>query len=112
FPDKVRAVVVDGVLEPVAWATGRGNEAATLPFSTRLRSHAGALATLNEFFRLCDAGGANCAFSGNAATRFAALANRLRTAPLAVTLPDGTTFNFIHAALIANALGAMYDSFS
>jgi pimeloyl-ACP methyl ester carboxylesterase len=112
FPDKVRAVVVDGVLDPVAWATGRGNEAATLPFSTRLRSDAGALATLNEFFRLCDAGGANCAFSGNAAARFAALANRLRTAPLAVTLPDGTTFNFTYADLIANALGAMYDSSS
>jgi hypothetical protein len=32
----VRAVVVDGVLDPIAWSTGRGDEAATLPFSTRL----------------------------------------------------------------------------
>ena len=40
FPDRVRAVVVDGVLDPVAWTTGTGN-ADTLPFSTRLRSDAG-----------------------------------------------------------------------
>ena len=49
-----------------------------LPFSTRLRSDAGAQATLNEFFRLCDAGGDACAFSGDAAARYAALAQRLR----------------------------------
>ncbi len=52
FPNKVRALVVDGVLDPIAWATGRGDQARTLPFSTRLRSDQGALATLNEFFRL------------------------------------------------------------
>jgi len=62
FPDRVRALVVDGVLDPVAWATGRANQAATLPFSTRLRSDAEAQATLEEFFRLCDAGGETCAF--------------------------------------------------
>ena len=38
FPSKVRALVVDGVLDPVAWSTGRGDQARTLPFSTRLRS--------------------------------------------------------------------------
>ena len=57
FPSRVRAIVVDGVLDPIAWSTGRGGEAATLPFSTRLHSDVGAQATLNEFFRLCDAGG-------------------------------------------------------
>jgi pimeloyl-ACP methyl ester carboxylesterase len=41
FPDKVRAVVVDGVIEPIAWSTGRNGEAATLPFSTRLHLVAG-----------------------------------------------------------------------
>ena len=81
FPNRVRAVVVDGVLDPIAWSTGRGNEAATLPFSTRLQSDVGAQATLNEFFRLCDAGGANCAFSGDAATRYAALASRAAREP-------------------------------
>jgi pimeloyl-ACP methyl ester carboxylesterase len=60
FPDNFRALVVDGVVDPIAWATGYGNEGSTLQISTRLRSEMGAQATLNEFFRLCDAGGARC----------------------------------------------------
>ena len=60
------ALVIDGVLDPVAWTTGVGDEAQTIPFSTRLHSDAGAWATLQEFFRLCDAGGDRCAFSGGA----------------------------------------------
>jgi pimeloyl-ACP methyl ester carboxylesterase len=110
FPDKVRALVVDGVLDPVAWTTGRGDQARTLPFSTRLRSAKGAWESLQEFFRLCDAGAANCAFSqGNPQRRFARLAERLLEEP--VQLPDGQggTFPFTYADLVATALGAMYD---
>jgi pimeloyl-ACP methyl ester carboxylesterase len=112
FPDKVRAVVVDGVLDPIAWTTGNPGEGDTIPFSTRLRSDQGALVTLNEFFRLCDENPANCAFSGDSADRYAALAARLRAEPLQVVLPDGTTFTFLYQDLISNSLGAMYDSFS
>ncbi len=112
FPSRVRAVVVDGVLDPIAWTTGRGGEAATQPFSTRLRSDAGARATLGEFFRLCDAAGDDrCAFAGNAAGRFAQLAQRLRAAPVEVTDPEtGETFLVTYADLIGISLGAMYDS--
>ncbi len=110
FPDKVRAVVVDGVLDPVEWATGTGNTGQTVPFSTRLRSSAGAQATLNEFFRLCDAEGASCAFSGNAEARFAALAERLKIQPVDILLPNGTRFRFTYADLIANTLSVMYSS--
>jgi pimeloyl-ACP methyl ester carboxylesterase len=114
FPDRVRALVVDGVLDPIAWTTGRGDEAATLPFSTRLRSDAGAQATLGEFFRLCDeAGPDRCAFAGDAAARFAALAEQLRNSPIEIVDPEtGETILFTYADLIANALFAMYDSAS
>jgi pimeloyl-ACP methyl ester carboxylesterase len=113
FPDRFRALVVDGVLDPVAWSTGAPGTASSLPFSTRLRSDAGAAATLDEFFRLCDAGGANCAFSGDAAARFAALAARLRAEPHTILNPvTGQIVPFSYADLIVNALGAMYNSFS
>lgn len=113
FPDRFRALVVDGVLDPIAWSTGAPGEAATLPFSTRLRSDAGAAATLEEFFRLCDAGGPLCAFAGNASARFAALAARLRATPHVILNPvTGQIVPFTYANLIAVALGAMYDSFS
>jgi pimeloyl-ACP methyl ester carboxylesterase len=112
FPGNVRAVIIDGVLDPIAWTTGRGAEAATLPFSTRLQSDVGAQATLNEFFRLCDAGGTRCAFAPNSAARFAALGAQLKAHPLPVTFPDGSTGEVNYSILIAMTLGAMYDSSS
>jgi pimeloyl-ACP methyl ester carboxylesterase len=112
FPDNFRALVVDGVLDPIAWATGLPGQE-DLPFSTRLRSDAGAIATLGEFFRLCDAGGPeNCAFAPDSASRFDALAQSLKTQPVLITLPDGTLLFFNYSIFIANALGAMYNSFS
>jgi pimeloyl-ACP methyl ester carboxylesterase len=48
FPDRVRAIVIDGVLDPIAWTTGAPGQQ-DLPFSTRLRSDQGAQATLGEF---------------------------------------------------------------
>jgi pimeloyl-ACP methyl ester carboxylesterase len=110
FPDRVRAVVVDGVIDPVAWSTGRDDEALTLPFSTRLHSHDGAQATLDEFFRLCDAAGDRCAFSGGSAARFAALAERARQAPLKIVFPEGFTAELRYSDLIGIALSAMYSS--
>jgi pimeloyl-ACP methyl ester carboxylesterase len=110
FPGRVRALVVDGVLDPVAWSTGRGDQARTLPFSTRLRSAKGAYETLQEFFRLCDAGGENCAFSeGNPARRYAKLARRLLREP--VELPDGEggVIEIGYDELVGETLGAMYD---
>jgi pimeloyl-ACP methyl ester carboxylesterase len=111
FPGKVRALVVDGVLDPVAWATGRGDQARTLPFSTRLKSAKGAYATLQEFLRLCDAGGPNCAFSeGNPRRRFDRLARRLLREPAEFTDPTtGETFVVTYADLIGATLGVLYD---
>lgn len=37
FPGKVRALALDGAQDPVAWATGRGNQARRQPVTTRLR---------------------------------------------------------------------------
>jgi pimeloyl-ACP methyl ester carboxylesterase len=111
FPTKVRALVVDGVLDPVAWSTGRGDQARTLPFSTRLRSAQGAYATLQEFLRLCDAGGPNCAFSqGNPKRRFDRLAKRLLREPVEFTDPEsGEVILVTYADLIGTTLGVLYD---
>ena len=111
FPGRVRAVVLDGVLDPIAWSTGRSRfEGRTVPFSTRLRSDAGAMATLNEFFRLCDAGGDRCAFSGGAARRFAALARRLLREPVESRSRTARPSCWDTRSLIGVTLGAMYDS--
>ena len=110
FPARVRAIVVDGVVDPIAWSTGRGDEALTVPFSTRVGSHSGAQATLEEFFRLCDAAGPDCALSGGAAARFAALAERAREAPLRFVFSDGFTVEMDYSELIGITFGALYSS--
>jgi pimeloyl-ACP methyl ester carboxylesterase len=110
FPDKVRAVVIDGVIDPVSYTTGRGDQARTLPSDARLRSEQGAYDTLQGFLRLCDLGGPNCAFSGgNPKRRYDRLARRLLAEP--AQLPDGQggTAPFTYADLVGTTLGAMYD---
>jgi pimeloyl-ACP methyl ester carboxylesterase len=107
FPDRVRALIVDGVLDPIAWTTGVDGESNTIPFSTRLRSDMGAQATLDEFFRLCDAGGSNCAFAPNSSDRYRAIANKL--------LQHAATIGgqkYAYSNLIGDTLISMYDSAS
>jgi pimeloyl-ACP methyl ester carboxylesterase len=109
FPGNVRALVIDGVLNPVAWATGRNGESRTLPFSTRLLSSQGAYATLGQFFALCHRGTAHCAFSdGSPRARYAQLAHRLRLHPIVID-DGGWTQTFTYADLVSLTLGSLYD---
>ena len=111
FPHRVRAVVLDGVVDPIAWTTGRGDEADREPVYNRIGNPAGAQATLNEFFRLCDvAGTRRCAFAGGAARRFAELVEQLRDTPIEVADPTtGAPTRFTYAHLVKAAWDAMND---
>lgn len=106
FPERVRRMVVDGVLDPVAWTTGAPGTQHQ-PFSTRLRSDEGAQATLDEFFRLCDEAGSDCPYAGpdGSAARFDAFQARLREHPMET--PFGPYDDKI---LVAESLGWMYNS--
>ena len=73
------AVVLDGVLDPVAWTTGRDDEGETVPLELRVALRPRRMArALGEFFRLCDEAGPDCAFSGDAEDRYEALADAAR----------------------------------
>ena len=82
YPRNVGAMVIDSVLDPIAWSTGSGRQAKRTPFTTRIQSSAGSEETFEQFLLLCDQAGAACSFSGGAATRFDALAERLRVQPI------------------------------
>jgi pimeloyl-ACP methyl ester carboxylesterase len=106
FPDEVRAVVLDGVLDPVAWSTGREGRGDELPFSTRLRSGVGAWEALTSAFAECDrVGSARCRFAGTVADKWRELVHRLRQGP--IRFPHGGTINY--SDLVETALGALYD---
>jgi pimeloyl-ACP methyl ester carboxylesterase len=61
YPDKVRALVLDAVVNPGAWAAG---DSFDTPLFLRQGSDAGAAATMQQFLRRCDDAGARCAFAG------------------------------------------------
>jgi pimeloyl-ACP methyl ester carboxylesterase len=112
FPSRVRAFVIDAVVDPVAWSTGHEGESRTTPVGTRIGSADGSGRTLDEFFRLCDAAGPDCAFSGDASGRYAELGERLRGHPATITDPfSGETFTVTYNDLIAVTVGALYAPF-
>jgi pimeloyl-ACP methyl ester carboxylesterase len=111
FPDQVRALIIDGVLDPISWSTGRGNEAQTLPVSARLTSAQGAYETLLAFFSACDAGGKDCAFSdGRPKRRYARMARSIRHDPLELPDGHGGTVRLTYADLVGITLSSMYDA--
>ena len=107
FPENVRAVVIDGVLDPVAWL----NIEAQIPFSTRLGSSKGAQDTLDRFFELCiEAAAGSCAFAGSSTTaqeladRYRAIADELLVNPL-----DLGGFVLTYNILVSATLGTLYN---
>jgi pimeloyl-ACP methyl ester carboxylesterase len=105
FPDQVRALVLDGVLDPVAWSTGRGDSGERLPFSTRLGSGVGAWEALVSAFSECDrVGRARCPLAGEAGEKWRRIVHRLRQGPAQVS--GGT---LVYSDVVGGALGALYN---
>jgi pimeloyl-ACP methyl ester carboxylesterase len=105
FPNHIRAMVVDGVLDPVAWATGRNGNGTKLPFSSRLRSGKGAWLALTSAFAECDrVGKSRCLLSGDAARKWHLVTHRLKQGPVKI---HGFTLRYSDA--VGTALGALYS---
>jgi pimeloyl-ACP methyl ester carboxylesterase len=88
YPDRVRAIAIDGVLDPVQW-TGT-KKSAKDPVGNRVRSAAGGSRALRQLLVRCDqAGPTKCSFAaGNPVTKFEQIAQRLRKAPLVEIDPE------------------------
>jgi len=97
FPNKVRALVIDGVLDPRRWSSGRQIQTDRIAAGEEFE----------EFLRLCDEAGDACAFhvSGGAAGRYEALANALHEEPLDL----GEGFLYSYDYLIADSSDALYS---
>ncbi|NES17115.1 MULTISPECIES: alpha/beta hydrolase [Micromonospora] len=108
FPDRLRALVVDGVLNPNAWV-GRGKARDQLQ-ETRLRSADGAYRALHEILVRCaKAGPEKCALaSGDPVAAYDTVARRLRQHPVVIDDPDLGTFTVSYADFVGATLGALY----
>ena len=96
FPGNIRALVIDGVLDPRLWSSGwqiRSDRVATQK-------------EFDEFLRLCREAGPACAFGDgrHTARRWETLARSVERKP--IDLGDG--FLYTYDFLIGDATGAMY----
>jgi pimeloyl-ACP methyl ester carboxylesterase len=102
FPGRVRAIAIDGIVDPQAWA----GTAATAdePLFDRMGSAAASYRVLHELLDLCQrAGRSRCSDTDtDTQARFARLAARLRARPLRLAAPGIRATTFTHANLIAD----------
>jgi pimeloyl-ACP methyl ester carboxylesterase len=96
YPDRVRAVVIDGVLDPRLWSSGR--QIASDRTSTQ--------EVMDEFLRLCDEAAERCAFwtPEGSESRWDRLSEAVRREP--VLLWDGQFYTY--DVLISDVASAMY----
>jgi pimeloyl-ACP methyl ester carboxylesterase len=111
FPDRVRALAIDGNLDPRAWV-GAGS-AGNRILDARLHSADGAYRSLKEIFKRCDqAGEKYCAFAaGDPEANFAAIAKSLKAKPIVITDDQGT-YKITYADFAAAELSALYSPYA
>lgn len=110
FPDRVRALSVEGVVLPEDWFGEVGAEDTSI--GVRTRQGAAADETFTEFVRLCtEAGPEACSLAGLGDPEQVAqqTLERLRTEPVTVTLPDGTPLEITYATAVSVIFQSLYD---
>ncbi|MEV6973192.1 alpha/beta hydrolase [Kitasatospora sp. NPDC093806] len=106
FPHRVRAMVLDSAPDPIAWSTGRGDQAAGAGALLRNGTDVAAARVLDAFLDRCgQAGPPTCAFSAGtgAATRarYGELLRRLRARPVVVGEMTFTAGSAVEATIIS-----------
>ncbi|GGQ49859.1 alpha/beta hydrolase [Couchioplanes azureus] len=111
FPDRVRALALDGVIDPVSW-TGTPQTRDQL-LDDRLRSADGAYRALTKLLARCDrVGPQGCVFSaGDPAKHFAAIARKLRAKPLVLRFGK-STFKVTYADFVSLVLSSLYTPYA
>ncbi|MFD1542052.1 alpha/beta hydrolase [Nonomuraea guangzhouensis] len=102
FPDRVRAIAIDGVIDPRALA---GTPAtAAEPLFDRIGAATASYRALRELLERCQrAGRSRCSFAdANTPARFDRLAERLRARPLRLAAPGVRAITYTYANLIAD----------
>jgi len=114
FPDRVRAIVIDGVLDPLAWA-GRASTA-SVPQTQRLKSGEGAYRALQEILKRCQKAGPTKCYTaqlGDPELVWAKLVAKVKKKPIELRDDDGVlVFEVSYAMLTSILLGDLYQPFA
>ena len=108
FPNKVRALVLDGTLSP-EWYSGSNGD--SNPVGVRLKQGEGAYDTYEQFLAECKKAAADCVLNqfGDPKTVVESTLQRLKTHPVDVALPDGSTLTVTYAVAVAITFSNLYD---
>lgn len=104
FPDRVRAIAIDGVIDPTEWV-GTARTAGT-PMSVRMDSTAATSAALQEVLRRCERAAEVCGVPDPRGT-FARVAAALKSKPLVIEDPEGDV-TLTYQQFIATAVFSLY----
>jgi pimeloyl-ACP methyl ester carboxylesterase len=106
FPDRVRAMVIDGVIDPVGWAGTTKNQ--HLELDARLGSGSAGFKAVKELIAQCQKAREDAckALKGDPAKILRTLAARLKAKP--VNTPDGV---YTYDAYVSTLMGNLYDDF-
>ncbi|MER6791877.1 alpha/beta hydrolase [Amycolatopsis mediterranei] len=114
FPQRVRAVVLDGVLQPEEWTTGRLPGQRSEPYTYRIGSYLGAQTALNTVLREC-AAHPQCKFGEPGATeqslhrKYDDLLATVHRGPVTLTDPGGETDQITYQDLVNRMLSGLYN---
>lgn len=111
YPDRVRAIAIDGVLDPVKWAGTKSSQ--STPITMRLESAQGTSKALRQALVLCaQAGPTKCRFSaGDPVANFETIAQRLREAPVEIPFDDDSegSITLTYADFVSINLALLYS---
>jgi pimeloyl-ACP methyl ester carboxylesterase len=115
FPEKVRAMILDGVLDPALYATGRNAMEQQEPGDYRQQAHSGSAKALQSFLADC-AADSRCEFGvdgGDLPTKYNALLQRLRAKPVTATDPrTGEPFEVNYQTAVSLTAAALAREFA
>lgn len=109
FPDRVRALALDGAFPPSKYTGQPGAEDVSV--GVRIDQGEGATETFGEFLRTCaDAGPQRCALAalGDPATVVDDTFEQLKTEPVTIALPDGTEVVIDYPTAVALSFSSLY----
>lgn len=114
FPNGFRALVLDGVVDPIDYSTGRNGQGNSLPTFLRVGSNVASYQTFQEFLRLCtEAGIEKCKFAAGSteqtAKKFDDLLQQLRTRPVVLN-PGPSQLTFTYSLTVEIVFLSLYQS--
>jgi len=110
FPEQVRALTLDAVIDPIEWTTGYGPADAFAPVSYRVGHFIGTERALSTFLAAC-AADARCAFREpgvDLRAKYNRLLARVRRRPVDVVI-DGEPLTVTYQLVADGTRGLLYD---